>query len=160
VKVNRIWSYLVFGFGAITGLYYLFNALLIFMYGTALENGQAGSFSMLLVSLVNLALATVIGLVIYHKRSIAAYLQSNLRRQPLLMVVNAVILLTIANAAQKAALLVNVGSESIFYMAVYSFKSPFVTYTFFLLLAMLAFGIISLFFTVRYPENSSWKDVF
>jgi len=158
MKVNRIWVHFIFGFAALTGLWGLGKALLVFVYGSTLRNGDVSQLSLLLVAAVHLALCFAIGLMIYHKRAIAAFLQRKLQRRPLLMLVNAALLMTVAASAQNAVELNT--QKDIHFIALYEFRNPYVEFTFYLLLFMLFIGLVSMFFTVKNPESATLKRVF
>jgi hypothetical protein len=158
MKVNRIWGHLIFGFATLTGLWGFGKALLIFTYGSALKNGNVTQLSLFWVAAVHLALCLAIGLVIYHKRAIAAFLQRKLQRRPLLMLIIAILLMTMASLAQN---FVERNTENdISFFALNKFQSPYVEFTFYLLLSTLFIGLVSMFFTVKNPENATLKRMF
>lgn len=158
VKVNRIWVHLIFGFVGFTGVWWLGKAILTFVYGSALRSGDVTQLSLSLVAAIHLTLCFAIGLLVYHKRAIAAYLQRKLQRRPLLMLVNAALLMVVASSVQNAVQL-NTEKDVIF-IALYEFINPYVEFTFYLLLFMLFIGLVSTFFTVKNPENATLKRVF
>lgn len=159
LKVNRIWVYFIFGFAGLTGLWGLGRALLMGTYAVALKDGEVTLFSSFLVAALQVALCAAIGLLIYHKRATAAYLQRKLQRRPLLMMVNAAFLMMAATSANKAVTF-NSQFVNVFPIARYEFRNPYVEFTFYLLLFMLFIGVVSMFFTIRKPENASLKHLF
>ncbi|MEC3881395.1 permease prefix domain 1-containing protein [Parapedobacter sp. 10938] len=160
LKVNRIWVYFIFGFAGLTGLWELGKALLTVIYGNALRSGgEVPLFSSLLVAATHLVLCAAIGLLIYHKRAVAAYLQRKLQRRPLLMLVNAAFLMGLAAWVNKVVA-INSQFDNALSIALYEFQNSYVEFSFYMLLFMQFIGVVSLFFTIRNPENASLKHLF
>jgi|GEM_PF-830469 len=159
VKANRVWAYLLFGFIGLTGLYYLGRSVLFLLYDSALKGENVTLVNALLVSAVHLSFSGLIVLAVFHKRAIAAYLQRKLRKRPLLMLANAAFVMMVATSLDRMVK-TSTKFKNIPAIAVYEFKNPYIEFTFYLLLFFIFVGILSLFFTVRNPENSNWKSIF
>lgn len=159
VKVNRLWAYLLFGFAGLTGLWGLGRAFLALVYGHALKGGEVSDVSYVSVIMAHLTLCGMVGLLIYHKRAIAAYLQGGLKKRPLLMVVSAA-LLAFATTWANNTIKLDTKFQDIQLIAIYVFNDRVVEFTFYLLIFMLFIGVANLFFTIRNPEGASLKHIF
>ena len=158
MQVNGIWAPMIFGFATLTGLWWLGTAILAFVYGGALANGGVPRFPLFSVVVAHVALCVAIGVMVYHKRAMAAFLQRKLQRQPLFMLVGAGLLMATAAWAKHIAMLDI--PTNIRFIALYEFHDPYIEFTFCLLLFMLFVGVASMLFTVKNPERATLKHLF
>lgn len=157
MKANRIWVYLIFGFAGILACFGLGELVLRFVHGLAVDRSSTATD--ILVIATHLSFCGAIGLLIYRQNVVAAYLQKQLQRQPLAIVLGALILFaatTWANNLFKT----DVGVSAINRIPMYTLENHFVEFTFLLLLFTIFVGLLGLLFTVKNPENASLKQVF